>query len=97
MLNDPKALRAWGPPLLYDDSGMTEEAKRVLEQALKLPPDSRAELAAGILASLEQETDGLSDDERERLHEALEEAHAELERGEGIPAAQVIAQLRARD
>ena len=40
--------------------------------------------------------DDLDDVERERLHAALAQAHEEIERGEGIPAEQVIESLRRR-
>ena len=96
MLGSGRLGGARGAALVYA-SRMTGEAKRILEQALKLPPESRAELVTGILASLEDEADQFDDNERDRLHAALEEAHVELERGEGIPAAKVIDELRARE
>lgn len=39
--------------------------------------------------------DELDDDDRRRLHEAIEESDAEFARGEGIPADRVLAELRA--
>lgn len=39
--------------------------------------------------------DHLDDDDRARLHAALDEADEELRAGRGIPGAQVIADLRA--
>jgi hypothetical protein len=40
--------------------------------------------------------DNLDEAERERLHAALLEAQGEIDRGEGIPAEQVIERLRWR-
>jgi hypothetical protein len=39
--------------------------------------------------------DDLTDEERARLHVDIEASIAELDRGEGVPAEQVIAELRA--
>lgn len=40
--------------------------------------------------------DQLDDDDRARLHVAIEQAQDELDRGEGIPAAEFLADLRSR-
>ncbi len=40
--------------------------------------------------------DSLDREERDRLESALAEADAELDRGEGIPAEQFLADLQAR-
>jgi len=40
--------------------------------------------------------DQLDDEDRARLHAAIEQAHDELDRGEGIPAAEFLADLRSR-
>ena len=37
-----------------------------------------------------------TDDDRARLHAAIEQAQDELDRGEGIPAAEFLADLRSR-
>jgi hypothetical protein len=39
--------------------------------------------------------DQLDDEDRARLHAAIEQAQDELDRGEGIPAAQFLADLRS--
>ena len=41
--------------------------------------------------------DELDDDDRARLHAALDASQAEIDRGEGVPASEVIAELRNRD
>jgi hypothetical protein len=40
--------------------------------------------------------DQFDDEDRARLHAAIEQAQDELDRGEGIPAAQFLAYLRSR-
>jgi predicted transcriptional regulator len=40
--------------------------------------------------------DELDDDERERLHDAIEESEAQIEAGQVFPAEEVLAALRAR-
>jgi len=74
---------------------MTEEARKVLEQALRLPPEARAAVAADLLASLDQ-GDQLDPAQLARLNAAIDAARLELARGEGIPAEHVLAELRAK-
>ena len=40
--------------------------------------------------------DEMDDEERERLHAALDRADAQCERGEGIPVEQFLAEIRLR-
>ena len=54
-------------------------------------PDG-AEVQIGVVDGGDQ----LDDDDRARLHAAIEQAQAERDRGEGIPAAQFLAELRSR-
>jgi hypothetical protein len=46
--------------------------------------------------TLVDDADGLDDEDRARLHVALEQAQDEIDRGEGIPAEEVLAELRKR-
>ena len=45
---------------------MSNQARQVLEDALRLPLDERADLAAELLRSLDETERGLSDDEIEQ-------------------------------
>jgi len=38
----------------------------------------------------------LDDEDRARLHDAIRAGQAEMDRGEGVPAAEVVAMLRNR-
>jgi predicted transcriptional regulator len=49
-----------------------------------------------VKLALVDETDELDDEDRARLHAALDESQAEIDRGEGVPASEVIAELRSR-
>jgi hypothetical protein len=40
------------------------------------------------------DSDQLDDEDRTRLHAAIEHGQEEIDRGEGIPAEQLIAELR---
>ena len=59
----------------------------VVDEPTTLPEGSEVELVV-------VEGDDLDDEERARLHAALDRADEELRAGKGIPAAQVIAELR---
>jgi hypothetical protein len=61
----------------------------VLDEPTDLPEGTEIELTA-----VEGE---LEDDDRARLHEALDAADAELRAGMGVPGEQVIAALRRGD
>jgi hypothetical protein len=63
-------------------------AERLL---LRLPRDQRLELAEALVESLD---DDLDEDERQRLHAALDEAQADIKAGRTRPAAEVLADLR---
>jgi len=62
----------------------------VLQQVLKMPADKRAELVEHLLDSLEDEGVELSAEQLAHLDEAI----AEVEHGELIPAEAVLAQMR---
>jgi hypothetical protein len=46
-------------------------------------------------AHLDDETDGLDDGERARLHDSLRESIDQMRNGEAIDAAEALAELRA--
>ena len=74
---------------------MAPDAAKVLEDALRLPPDQRAEVVEELVRSLD-DGDDLDDEDRDRLHAALRESEAEFQAGQGIPAAEVLDRLRTR-
>lgn len=74
---------------------MTRGAAKLVEEALKLPPDERAEVIEELVRSLD-DGDDLDDEDRARLHTALRESEAEFAAGQGIPAADVLDRLRTR-
>lgn len=76
---------------------MGTDAKKVIEAALQLPADDRAEVAARILRSLdEEEGDTLDHEDRARLHEALAASEADFAAGNYRDADEVLADLRQR-
>jgi hypothetical protein len=62
----------------------------IVDEPTTLPEGSELKL------QLVDEDDGLDDEERAALHRSLEIGHAQAQRGEGRPAADVIRDLRAR-
>ena len=74
---------------------MAPRAAKVVAEALKLPPDERAQVVDELLRSLD-EGDDLEDEDRARLHAALRQSDEEFKAGLGIPAADVLARLRPR-
>lgn len=74
---------------------MAPDAAKVVEDALKLPPDQRAEVIEELVRSLDNEDD-LDDEDRARLHAALRQSDAEFQAGQGIAAADVLERLRTR-
>jgi len=67
------------------------EGRLKLDAVVDLPENTEVELVAVPI----DQGDDLDDDDRGRLHAALDEADAQFDRGEGIPAARVLAELRA--
>jgi len=59
-----------------------------LDEPYDAPDGTEVELAV-------LDDDDLTDEERARLHSDIEASMAELDRGEGVPAEQVITELRA--
>jgi hypothetical protein len=50
-----------------------------------------------VVLSVVEDGDDLDDEDRARLHDAIRAGQAEMDAGKGIPAAEVIAGLRASD
>lgn len=61
----------------------------VVDESVDLPDGSEVQIA------VVDGGDQLDDEDRARLHAAIEHAQDELDRGEGIPAAQFLADLRS--
>ncbi|HEX4335821.1 MAG TPA: hypothetical protein VH062_07900 [Polyangiaceae bacterium] len=66
-----------------------KNGRLVLDEPVDLPEGTTVDLVPA------DESDNLDDAERTRLHEALATSRAELARGEGVPLAGVIRELRA--
>lgn len=73
---------------------MGPDAAKLLEQALKLSPEERSEVADGLLRSLDDDTDDLDDEERARLHHALAASEDDFAAGDYRDASDVISDLR---
>jgi len=58
-------------------------------------PPERVEIAHALLSSVDEEDD-LGYAERAKLHAAIEQSLAEIEAGQTVPFADVIASLRAK-
>ena len=70
--------------------GRVKRGRLVIDEPMDLPDDTEVELLVVDAG------DDLDDAERERLHAALLEAQHEVDRGESVPAEEVIATLRRR-
>jgi hypothetical protein len=71
--------------------GHIENGKIVVDEGVDLPEGTEVKL------TLVDEAAELEEEERARLHAALDESQAEIDRGEGVPASEVIGELRNRD
>jgi hypothetical protein len=73
-------------------------ALRATVQAGRLVLDEPVDLPEGTIVELMpvEQGDQLDDEDRARLHAALDRSRAGYLAGRGIPAEQVIAELRAR-
>jgi len=69
--------------------GQVHSGRLIVNEPIDLPDGSEVTL------SVVEDGDELDDEDRARLHEAIRAGQAELDRGEGIPATEVIAKLRA--
>jgi putative addiction module component (TIGR02574 family) len=74
---------------------MDLQAEQVLQSALGLGPNERAEIAASLIASLDPQTDADADaawaEEIKRRIESIDQGEAEL-----IPADEVLRSMRER-
>lgn len=66
----------------------------VLEEALKMPAEERAELVERLIDSLDDNEVELSPEELAELDDALVDADHAVERGELIPDDEVVLQMR---
>ena len=73
---------------------MSEAAKRLLEEAMRLPADERGLLARRLLESVRDA--GMDPDELAELEAALEESERQFTAGEGRDFFEAIAEARAR-
>lgn len=71
--------------------GRVKGGRLRVDEPSDLPEGTEVELAV-----IDDGTDDLDDEDRARLHAALERGMEEVERGEVVPAEEVIAKLRAR-
>lgn len=62
----------------------------VVDESVDLPDGAEVQIA------VVDGGDQLDDEDRARLHAAIEQAQDELDRGEGIPAAKFLADLSSR-
>jgi hypothetical protein len=70
--------------------GHIENGKIVVDDGVDLPEGTAVKL------TLVDDADELDEEDRARLHAALDESQAEIDRGEGVPASEVISELRNR-
>lgn len=66
----------------------------VLKEVLKMPAEERAELVERLIDSLDEDEVELSAEELAQLDDAITDADLAVERGELIPAEDVLAQMR---
>ena len=64
------------------------QGRIVVDEPVDLPDGTE------VRVEIVNDSDGLDDEDRARLH--IEQSQDEIDRGEGVPAAQLIAELRAR-
>lgn len=70
--------------------GHVQGGRLLVDEPVDLPDGSEVVLA------VVDEGDDLDDEDRSRLHEAIKAGQAELDRGESVPANEVIASLLAK-
>ena len=70
--------------------GQVRGGRLLVDEPVDLPDGSEVALA------VVDEGDDLDEEDRARLHEAILAGQAEIDRGEGIPASDVVAALRAK-
>jgi hypothetical protein len=74
--------------------------KNDLDELLKLPEEERLEIARALLSSLlgdeDAEDNDLDEEERQRLHEALDRSEEGIKAGRTRPGHMILDELRAR-
>ena len=70
--------------------GQVRGGRLLVDEPIDLPDGCEVALA------MVEDGDDLDDDDRARLHDAIRAGQAEMDRGEGIPAGEVVAMLRAK-
>ncbi len=75
---------------------MASDVDKVLAEALSLPTEARATLAKRLLESLREDGDELDEEDRGRMHAALDAAEQESRAGLGRPVGEFLAELRQR-
>jgi hypothetical protein len=70
--------------------GQVRGGRLLVDEPIDLPDGCEVALA------VVDDGDDLDDDDRARLHDAICAGQAEMDRGEGIPAREVVAILRAK-
>lgn len=71
----------------------------VLDEPSSLPEGTEVQLRVvsdELGTDDDPDADDLDDEDRERLHEAIRASEEEFERGEGVPASEIIEELRRR-
>jgi hypothetical protein len=66
------------------------DGRLVLDEPIDLPEGTT------VLLALADDGDDLGDEDRARLHAALEQSAAQFEDGQGVPASEVLARLQPR-
>ena len=79
-----------GPIMLLTLRAHVDNGRIVVDESVDLPEGAEVQIA------VVDGGDQLDDEDRARLHAAIEQAQDELDRGNGIPAAQVLGDLRSR-
>ena len=75
---------------------MASAKARLLEEALQLPPDQRAELAGDLLATLEPDTPSEQRTEAEWIAEIERRARAAMAGSPGVFWSEARAQIQSR-
>ena len=75
---------------------MSEAAEKLLEEAMKLPPEERSRLARLLLASTGVANDDMGSEDLAALEEALGESERQFSAGEGREFFSAVADLRTR-
>jgi len=77
-------------PMTLTIRGQVRGGRLLVDEPIDLPDGCEVALA------MVEDGDDLDDEDRARLHDAIRAGQAEMDRGEGIPAREVVALLRAK-